>query len=244
MGENPVEKNIHEAILAIMGEVGYVQKEKSPNLTYTYASERALIAALRPAMISHRVYMSVIDYKQITREQYVTKNGSPMNLTFVTGIVRFTHVPSMTFVDVMATGEGADTGDKSANKSSTGMYKYAIRQMFMIETGDDPDTTSSETQERSGDHTGKKPADKKSQPAGNAAQNNAGTGSSAAGEKHEIDNNAPPTPEMLERWNQLVNQAKGLGIIATPLPDGILTGELITFAGVLKRQIAEKQSKK
>lgn len=238
MSDNSESKNIHEAILAIMGEVGYVQKERSPNLNYTYASERALIAALRPAMISHRVYMSVIDYKQITREQYSTSKGTPMNLTFVTGIIRFTHVPSMTFVDVMATGEGADTGDKSANKSSTGMYKYAIRQMFMIETGDDPDTTSSEDQTRAGTSQAKretaKKADNKTQP--ETAGNTAAAGTSSG--KPEIDNNAPPSPEFLARYKELENEAKKLKISVTPLPDGILTGELITFAGVLKRQIA------
>src|SRR3990167_1905296 len=34
-------------------------------------------------------------------------------------------------------------GDKSVNKAMTGMLKYALRQTFLIETGDDPDTAPS-----------------------------------------------------------------------------------------------------
>ena len=41
-----------------------------------------------------------------------------------------------------------DVGDKSANKAATGLLKYALRQTFLIETGDDPDAESSNGMER------------------------------------------------------------------------------------------------
>lgn len=138
--------NIHTAINAVMQSVGYVKKSGSRGLNYTYAGEAALIEAVRPEMVANGVYMSVASV-EYARDAYKTKNGTLMNSTIVSGVIRFTHAPSDTSIDVFAIGEGADAGDKSANKAMTGMYKYAIRQTFCIETGDDPDKYASEEQE-------------------------------------------------------------------------------------------------
>jgi hypothetical protein len=137
-------ENIHTAINAVMQDVGYVKKERAANLNYSFAGESALIAAIRPSMVEHGVYMHVLEIKEIQREQYTTSKGTAMVNTVISGVVRFTHAPSATFVDAAATGEGADAGDKSANKAMTGLFKYALRQTFMIETGDDPDKSASE----------------------------------------------------------------------------------------------------
>jgi hypothetical protein len=140
-------KNIDEAINAVMAEVGYVKKQKSDQLKYTYLGEAGLIEALRPSMVEHGIYVSVRRVIKIYRDQYQTKSGTNMTSTVIHGVVRFSHV-SGSHVDVEATGEGADSGDKSANKAMTGLYKYAMRQTFCIETGDDPDQFASEAQER------------------------------------------------------------------------------------------------
>ncbi len=139
---------IQKAVWAIMCEISYVQKQKSPNLNYTFAGEAALIRALRPYMEKYGVIMSVIDQKDIVFETYSTKSGSIMNRTRLMSTVRFYHAPSSTYIDVTAPGEGADTGDKSGNKANTCAYKYALRQTFVIETGDDPDEEASEKSQR------------------------------------------------------------------------------------------------
>lgn len=139
-----METNIHTAINSVMQAVGYVKKEKGANLAYTYAGESALIQALRPSMVANEIYMHIAEIKNVEREQYTTAKGTQMINTVMTGVVRFTHAPSKTSVDVWATGEGSDAGDKSANKALTGMFKYALRQTFMIETGDDSDKHASE----------------------------------------------------------------------------------------------------
>jgi hypothetical protein len=140
--------DIHSAINEVMGKVGYVQKEKKQGLNYSFASEKALIEALRPAMVEAGIYMHVAEMRNVETKTYETKGGSLMNHTLVTAVIRFGHTPSNTFIESLALGEGADTGDKSANKAMTAAYKYAIRQTFCIETGDDPDNTSSDTQTR------------------------------------------------------------------------------------------------
>lgn len=141
-------ENIYTAIADIMKEVGYVQKEKKPGLNYTYAGEAALIQALRPAMVSRGVFMFVKQVLNKHVNSYTNKNGTVMNSVLLDVVITFFHTPSGTFLDVMSSGEGADAGDKAQNKALTGAYKYAMRQTFCIETGDDPDQFSSTEQER------------------------------------------------------------------------------------------------
>jgi hypothetical protein len=137
-------ENIHQAINAVMNEVGYVKKSRSAGVNYSFAGEAALIAAIRPAMVENGIYMHVLKIDNVTRENITTAKGSQMTNTLITATIRFTHAPSGTFIDSASTGEGFDSGDKSANKAMTGLYKYAMRQTFCIETGDDPDKYPSE----------------------------------------------------------------------------------------------------
>lgn len=145
---------IHEAINKVMDEVGYVKKSRAQNLNYSFAGEAALIAALRPSMVEHGIYMTVSKIHSINRENYTTKNGTAMVNTVIHASVRFSHT-SGDFVEVDSVGEGSDSGDKSANKAMTGLYKYALRQTFCIETGDDPDKTASDERKANGKPEGK-----------------------------------------------------------------------------------------
>lgn len=136
-------KNIHEAVVAIMEEVGYVRKTRGANLNYTYAGEAALISAIRPWMVAYGVYMTVVGIAAVSEVDHPRPGdrGGNTRVATITSTVRFTHAPSGTFVDVMARGEGADVSDKANNKAQTAAYKYALRQTFCIETGEDPDST-------------------------------------------------------------------------------------------------------
>lgn len=146
--------NIGEAFLAIMNEVGYVQKtgfNKSQN--YKFAGERQLIEALRPALLKHQVICIpseaaskvdqivteavIIDGKVIEKEKKTFR--TVIDYTFI-----YTHVPSQTHIQVAVVGEGVDMGDKSAYKAATGALKYALRQPFLIETGDEPEANEPE----------------------------------------------------------------------------------------------------
>ena len=157
-------KTIHPAINAIMQTVGYVQKKRTGKLNYAYAGEAALIAALRPAMVAHGVYMHPLKVVSLVQDTYTTSRGSTMNRTVINAIYRFTHADSGTSIDVFAIGEGADIGDKSANKASTGAFKYALRQTFMIETGDDPDKFPSEARGQPARKSSPAPPEKKLAP--------------------------------------------------------------------------------
>lgn len=131
-------KSIGEAIHAIYGEIGYVQKEGQVNFgntKYKYAGEAAFIAALRPVMVKYGVTISV----NCTELAYNAPGHVIVRCTYI-----FAHKDSGTFMQVESLGEGKDSGDKAIPKALTGAYKYALRQTFMLETGDDPDKVSSE----------------------------------------------------------------------------------------------------
>jgi hypothetical protein len=138
---------IFKAINAVMNEIGYVQKKKGANLNYSFAGEAALIEAIRPEMVKQGLFLFPTEVREnITT--YTTSRGSAMNWAIVVVTYRFAHIGGETF-DVQVTGEGADIGDKAFNKAMTGAYKYALRQTFCIETGDDPDKYPPEEYERS-----------------------------------------------------------------------------------------------
>lgn len=130
--------NIFEAVVAAMNEVGYVRKQRTMGLNYSYAGEAALISALRPVMVDHGIFMYVLKLDDIFQSDFETSKGSKMTRTTLKATIRFQHEDG-TFIDVQSAGEGMDSGDKSMNKAMTGAYKYALRQTFCIETGDDPD---------------------------------------------------------------------------------------------------------
>lgn len=130
--------NIHEAIVAVMEQVGYVRKQRGANLNYTYAGEAALIAALRPWMVQYGIYLSVSDIAEVVEQDIPRERGISWRVS-LTSRVRFVHSPSATYIDVAARGEAMDVSDKANNKAMTAALKYALRQTFLIETGDDPD---------------------------------------------------------------------------------------------------------
>ncbi len=144
-------KNIGAAMQGIYEEIGYVQKggRMTQGGNYSYAGEADFIQAIRPAMIKHGVIIHPTkDERPIISETYITSNGKTMNRIIYPQTFRFTHTISGDHFDVAVLGEASDVGDKASNKAMTAGLKYALRQTFLIETGDDPDKHSSQEQER------------------------------------------------------------------------------------------------
>jgi hypothetical protein len=141
---------IYEAMAAAYEDCGYVQKKKAADLNYKFAGERAMIEEIRPAMVKHGIFVYPTSVREVKRETYQTSKGSTMNLVGVVVTYQFAHSGG-TGLTVEVYGEGADVGDKAAPKAMTGAFKYALRQAFCIETGDDPDNHASDEQERRSD---------------------------------------------------------------------------------------------
>ena len=137
-------ENIHTAMLQVYKAVGYVQKGGyNQNQRYRFAGETDLISALRPAMVEAGIVVWCSDIRDVrTSEINKTKRDGSDSLTInvaATFAFTFAHAASGTSINVLARGEGSDSLDKASYKAMTGALKYALRQSFVIETGDDPD---------------------------------------------------------------------------------------------------------
>lgn len=137
-------KNLAAAKLAVMRKVGYVQKTKPKEgqnygISYSFAGEAAIIEAIRPAMIEAGLELEPAGVELVDNSIAVTKNGTNMRHILGRYTFRLTHAESGEHRDIIVLGEAMDAGDKAAAKAATIAYKYALRQTFIIETGDDPD---------------------------------------------------------------------------------------------------------
>jgi hypothetical protein len=155
---------IHKALLEVMNEVGYVQKTGKMdfgNTKYSYAGEVDLIKALRPALVKAGITFRCSGIDVINCDDFITykewngKTTESLNHRFLAKYTfAFTHAESDTSIDAFAVGDGMDSGDKASYKAATGALKYALRQTFIIETGDDPDDVHSETSQTQYDGVG------------------------------------------------------------------------------------------
>lgn len=153
-GELPAPaKTLAEALARIYADGGrYVQKTglMQGTMRYTYAKEGDFIAIIRPLMEAHGVTIRPKSMELVSAEVIETQsqNGTRrQNRTVIRVVFELLHT-SGDRLEVQTFGEGIDSGDKSFNKAMTGAMKYALRQTFCVETGDDPDDTPSHEQER------------------------------------------------------------------------------------------------
>lgn len=142
----PAPRNIDTAQLQVMRSVPYVQKGSKTKSSrgdrqadYSFASEGEIIAALRPAMVEAGIVVRPVRVRVVRQHTYTARSGSVLHSVRLRVRYRFTHAPSGTFALAETVGEAADSGDKAASKAMTIAFKYALREFFCIETGDDPD---------------------------------------------------------------------------------------------------------
>lgn len=121
-----------------MLEVPYVRKEGMIGNSrggYSFAAEADLIAKLRPVMLKHGIIGPIpVECRWV--ETIPLGKGS---LMLGTRKFKFIHVPSGESETVEVFAEAADSYDKRAAKAMTLAKKYALREFFLVETGDDPD---------------------------------------------------------------------------------------------------------
>lgn len=142
-------QDVYQAVNAVMARVGYVQKEETKALPYSFASEPAFIKAVRPHMVDVGLVLYQSDCNLLNRTEFTSKKGTAGISMLFSFRWTWVHVPSGTSFDCTSIGEGMDYGDKAANKAMTVGLKYAMRQTLVIETGDDPDYTNSDEFARS-----------------------------------------------------------------------------------------------
>lgn len=132
---------IYAAICGVMEDIGVVGKDNyNKDQKFKYRGIDAVMNALNPAMIKHKIFC-VPEVIEQTREERSTKNGGTLIYSVCRVRYRF-YTTDGSSVEVVVVGEGMDTGDKSSNKAMSVAFKYACFQTFCIPTEnlmDDPD---------------------------------------------------------------------------------------------------------
>ena len=111
-------------MLAIMGDVKYVQKEsKKVNNQYSFVSHDAVVAKVSPALQKHRVLFT-------SWIQEVKVNANRVELTLG---CKFTNVDNPEdCIETSSFGFGIDNQDKGPGKAMSYAKKYALLQAFLL----------------------------------------------------------------------------------------------------------------
>jgi len=138
---------IHEAIAAIMDEVGGVGKTRTnPQQGYKYRGIADVTLACQPIMAKHKVHATPHAILNECADYIDTKSGGKMLHVRQTIEYRFYHADG-SFFPCVVTGEAMDSGDKTSNKVMSAALKYALTQTFCIpETDPDADTEAQSPQ--------------------------------------------------------------------------------------------------
>lgn len=150
--KNTAPHRLHQKIAEIVQAVDHVAKDGRNNQqNYSYVSEAGFLEAVRGEMADRGITV----HPRVLPETVVVHDRSASgDKGFVT-----TCVVGYTFTDA-ETGEsftaevltqGFDSLDKGAFKAMTGGIKYALRQTFLIPTGDDAESDGGSSGERAED---------------------------------------------------------------------------------------------
>lgn len=147
--------SIHERILAVMEECGYVQKDGYNSFSkYKYVTHDAVVEHVRPALIKHRVLAVSTMLEVEWPDGSKTNAGKSNNVCRVKMQTKFINADNPTdFIEVEFWGEAADTGDKAIFKAISGVKKYILTNTFALATGDDPEQDSPDYRQPKGNKT-------------------------------------------------------------------------------------------
>lgn len=144
------EPMIYAAICGVMEDIRAVGKDAiNKTQGFKYRSIDAVMNALNPAMIKHKIFCAPEVIEQI-REERTTGKGSTLIYSVCKIRYRFFTVDG-SYIDAVVVGEGMDSGDKATNKAMSVAFKYACFQTFCIPTEnliDDPDADTPELNRR------------------------------------------------------------------------------------------------
>lgn len=129
----PTPSAVHEAILAVMADMGSVSKDGfNESQKYSFRSIDDMVAALQPALISHGVTI-VPRIEHTHSEDRPGRDGRV--LRFSTVIINFAiSAGGETIVASMA-GEAFDSADKAMNKAVSAATKYFLFYTFWPPVG-------------------------------------------------------------------------------------------------------------
>lgn len=140
----PETKQLITALVKAYAEISGVDKSNlNTQQGYNYASDVDFVNAVRPALIANGLTITPHRVQVVATDGYTTSKGTHMLRMVGIWEYRLSHI-SGEEIYLSAIGEGSDSGDKASYKAATGAFKYALRQAFVIATGDDAEKDSPE----------------------------------------------------------------------------------------------------
>lgn len=143
------EGKIYEAISNVMEDIGAVGKnDVNTTQGFNYRGIDAVMNALNPAMVKHKVFC-VPEILEQSREERKSSKGNLLIYSICKIRYRF-YTTDGSCIEAVTIGEGMDSGDKATNKAMSIAFRYACCQVFCIPTEEmkDPDSESHEVQEK------------------------------------------------------------------------------------------------
>jgi len=130
-------KNLAKAICEVMAAASHVQKTgQNAFHGYNYASDADLLRVIQPAMAKAGLAMIPAQVVQTDKALDKGKVQTDVHVQYM-----LVHTSGETLT-IQALGRGIDKEDKGQYKAMTGALKYALRQTFLVPTGDDPEVHS------------------------------------------------------------------------------------------------------
>lgn len=146
------EKKLVKKLAEVMKQVKYIEKRGFNKFhKYSYATESDVSDAVRDLLAEQNVIMLPDVIKHEVREHTNRHN----NIEYISTVkVKFTFIDGETgeSLSIHSVGEGQDAGDKGVYKAITGATKYALMKVFMIPTGDDPESDNGVDERNNGNN--------------------------------------------------------------------------------------------
>lgn len=135
----------------VTAAIDWLPKEGTANVTQTqsfkYVPAEVVYSKVRAELAKRKIAQSV-GINDIEHLPFTTSGGKPSMLTTIKGDLSFTDGETGEVISVPFVGTGADSQDRGAYKAITGGLRDALKANFLIPTGDDPEATAHEGEER------------------------------------------------------------------------------------------------
>ena len=135
-----IPKEITAALLAVSRSTGYVQKDGYNGFgKYKYATEAAICAQTRGALAEAGLQI-VPEIEALETGSRENKQGAPIQWAKIRMLYHVCHAESGRSASFAWAGYAEDSGDKAEWKAITGAKKYFLANLFLLVTGDDPES--------------------------------------------------------------------------------------------------------
>lgn len=131
--------SVASKINQVMKTVSNLSKDKQVQGggNYAYLSEEKIVTALHNACTECGLVFAPLSMEILENREDTTRNGGILHCTRILVTYQAIDKDEGDSMVIQALGEGSDSGDKALNKCMTAAYKYALRQTFMITTGEE-----------------------------------------------------------------------------------------------------------